>query len=98
MADPCGGTRRFVELRRSSILSEHCPEPRKVYVVRPIIVVVIAALLTPATLAARPLASGLTSASTITDISAAKKKKKPAKAKEEYLKAAPGAGPSGPTK
>jgi hypothetical protein len=74
------------------------PKTQKGYVVRPIIVVVIAALLTPATLAARPLASGLTSASTITDISAAKKKKKPAKVKEEYLKAAPGAGPSGPTK
>ena len=63
---------------------------------RPSIVLVIAALLTPATLAACPLASGLTQASAITDISAAKKKKKPAKVKEEYLKAAPGAGPSGP--
>ena len=32
-------------------------------------------------------------------VSAAKKKKKaPAKPKEEYLKAAPGTGPSGPTK
>jgi hypothetical protein len=64
--------------------------------VRPSIVLVIAALLTPATLAASPLASGLTHASAVTDISAAKKKKKPAKVKEEYLKAAPGAGPSGP--
>ena len=63
---------------------------------RPTIVILIAALLTPATLAASPLASGLTSATTITDISAAKKKKKPAKVKEEYLKAAPGTGPSGP--
>lgn len=63
---------------------------------RPIIALVIAAVLTPATLAARPLASGLTSAPTVTDISAAKKKKKPAKVKEEYLKAAPGTGPSGP--
>ena len=61
---------------------------------RPTIVLVIAALLTPATLVAGPLASGLTQA--LTDISAAKKKKKPAKVKEEYLKAAPGAGPSGP--
>ena len=35
-----------------------------------------------------------------TDLSAATKKKakKPAKKKEEYLKAAPGTGPSGPTK
>jgi len=64
--------------------------------VRLIIALVIAALLTPATLAARPLASGLTSLPTITDLSAAKKKKKPAKVKDEYLKAAPGAGPSGP--
>ena len=61
---------------------------------RPTIAIVIAALLTPAALAASPLASGLTSAPVVTDISA--KKKKPAKVKEEYLKAAPGAGPSGP--
>jgi hypothetical protein len=72
------------------------PKTQKGCVVRPIIALVIAAVLTPATLAARPLASGLTSAPTVTDISAAKKKKKPAKVKEEYLKAAPGAGPSGP--
>ena len=65
---------------------------------RPTIVLVIAALLTPASLAARPLASGLTAAPAVTDISAAKKKKKPAKVKDEYLKAAPGTGPSGPTK
>ena len=63
---------------------------------RPTIVIVIAALLTPAALAARPLVSGLTTAPAVTDFSAAKKKKKPAKVKEEYLKAAPGAGPSGP--
>ena len=38
-------------------------------------------------------------ASIPTDLSAAKKKKKaPAKVKEEYLKAAPGTGPSGPKK
>jgi len=67
------------------------------YVVRPaIITVVTAALLTPGPLIAAPLASGLTSAPAATDISAAKKKKKPAKVKEEYLKAAPGSGPSGP--
>ena len=65
---------------------------------RPTIVLVIAALLMPAALTARPLASGLTGAPAVTDISAAKKKKKPAKVKDEYLKAAPGAGPSGPTK
>ena len=70
---------------------------------RPTTAIVIAALLTPAALAAhplaaRPLALGLTDASAVTDISAAKKKKKPAKVKEEYLKAAPGTGPSGPTK
>jgi hypothetical protein len=64
--------------------------------VRTSIVLVIAALLTPPALAAGPLASGLTHASAVTDISAAKKKKKPAKVKDEYLKAAPGAGPSGP--
>jgi hypothetical protein len=54
-------------------------------------------LLTPATLSAHP-ATGLTSAPAITDLSAAKKKKKPAKVKEEYLKAAPGTVPSGPAK
>jgi len=65
-------------------------------VVRPTIMIVIAALLAPTALAAHPLASGLTRASAVTEISAAKKKKKPAKVKEEYLKAAPGTGPSGP--
>jgi hypothetical protein len=64
--------------------------------VRPIIVLVIAALLMPAALTTRPLASGLTGVPAATDFSAAKKKKKPAKVNEEYLKAAPGAGPSGP--
>ena len=35
----------------------------------------------------------------VTDVSAARKKhKKPKAAKEEYLKAAPGTGPSGPKK
>jgi hypothetical protein len=52
-------------------------------------------LLTPAPLIAHP-ATGLTSTPAVTDISAAKKKKKPAKVKDEYLKAAPGTGPSGP--
>ena len=64
---------------------------------RPIIItVVIAALLTPAAFTARSLASGLAAAPAVTDISAAKKKKKPANVKDEYLKAAPGDGPSGP--
>ena len=58
------------------------------------LVVAIAVLLTPAALTARP-ASGL-SAVQATDLSAAKKKKAPKKVKEEYLKAAPGTGPSGP--
>ena len=60
-------------------------------------ILAVAVLLTPAALSARPAAAGLNAASTVTDISAAKKKKKaPKKAKEEYLKAAPGTGPSGP--
>ena len=58
------------------------------------LVVAIAVLLTPAALTARP-ASGLSIAQA-TDLSAAKKKKAPKKVKEEYLKAAPGTGPSGP--
>jgi hypothetical protein len=74
------------------------PGTQKGYVVRPTIAIVIAALLTPAALTVHPLVSGLTTAPAVTDISAAKKKKKPAKVKEEYLKAAPGTGPSGPTK
>jgi len=59
------------------------------------LILAIAMLLTPATLTARA-ASGL---QTVTDMSAAKKQKKakkPKKPKEEYLKAAPGTGPSGP--
>ena len=56
----------------------------------------IAIVLSPAALTARA-ASGL-HAQGITDVSAAKKQKKPKKAKEEYLKAAPGTGPSGPKK
>jgi len=59
------------------------------------LILAIAMLLTPATLTARA-ASGL-QAQAVTDMSAAKKQKKPKKApKEEYLKAAPGTGPSGP--
>ena len=56
------------------------------------LILAIAMLHTPATLTARA-AAGLQ----VTDMSAAKKQKKPKKApKEEYLKAAPGTGPSGP--
>ena len=61
------------------------------------VIIAVAAILTPAALTARPAAvpqAGIETAST--DLSAAKKKKKPAKPKEEYLKAAPGTGPSGP--
>ena len=67
---------------------------------RLIVIIAVAAILTPAALTARPAAvpqAGIETAST--DLSAAKKKKKPPKkAKEEYLKAAPGTGPSGPKK
>ena len=52
--------------------------------------VAAAAILMPVTLPAAH-------AGTATELSAAAKtKKKPAKPKEEYLKAAPGTGPSGP--
>ena len=57
-----------------------------------VVIVAIAAILTPAALGARTVQSD----AVVTDLSAAKKKKKPAKPKEEYLKAAPGTGPSGP--
>ena len=60
------------------------------------LILAIAVLLTPAALTARP-ASGLAAAHA-TDVSAAKKQKPAKKAKEEYLKAAPGTGPSGPKK
>ena len=57
------------------------------------VIIAIAMLLTPASLTA-PSTSGLTQSAT--DISAAKKPKKTKKPKEEYLKAAPGTGPSSP--
>lgn len=60
------------------------------------LILAVAVLLTPAALTARPGASGLNATQATTDISAAKKKKAPKKAKDEYLKAAPGTGPSGP--
>jgi hypothetical protein len=63
-----------------------------------VVILAVAAILTPAALTARPVAPKVDQADS-TDLSAAKKKKKaPAKKKEEYLKAAPGSGPSGPTK
>ena len=60
------------------------------------LIVAVALALTPAALLAHP--AGLQAAAT--DVSAAKKKhhKKPKAPKEEYLKAAPGTGPSGPKK
>jgi hypothetical protein len=59
------------------------------------LILAIAMLLTPATFTAR--AAPALQAQAATDMSAAKKQKKPKKApKEEYLKAAPGTGPSGP--
>ena len=63
-----------------------------------VVILAVAAILTPAALTARP-AAPQADPSVSTDLSAAKKKKKaPAKKKEEYLKAAPGTGRSGPTK
>jgi hypothetical protein len=61
------------------------------------VILAIAAILTPAALTARPVAPQVDPAVS-TDLSAAKKKKAPARKKEEYLKAAPGTGPSGPKK
>jgi len=59
------------------------------------LIVAVALALTPAVLMAH--SAGLQAAAT--DVSAAKKKpKKPKAPKEEYLKAAPGTGPSGPQK
>jgi len=60
------------------------------------VILAIAAILTPAALCARTVAPQPGATEVATDLSAAKKKKKPAKPKEEYLKAAPGTGPSGP--
>ena len=62
---------------------------------RPTLILSIALMLTPAALAALA-APGLQAQ--VTDVSAAKKQKKPKAPKEEYLKAAPGTGPSGPRK
>jgi len=63
---------------------------------RPLLILGLALVLTPAAFAAQ-LSPGL-QAQAVTDISAAKKHKKPKAPKEEYLKAAPGTGPSGPKK
>jgi hypothetical protein len=63
---------------------------------RPTLILVAALALTPTALTVHA-ASGLHAQ--LTDVSAAKKKPKKLKApKEEYLKAAPGTGPSGPKK
>jgi hypothetical protein len=61
------------------------------------LILAVAVMLTPVALMARPAGLQVQPA---TDLSAAKKhhkKPKPKKAKEEYLKAAPGTGPSGPS-
>ena len=62
------------------------------------LILAIAMLPTPAALTAHPPTPKQAQAAT--DVSAAKKQKKPKKTKkapkEEYLKAAPGTGPSGP--
>ena len=61
-------------------------------------ILAVMAILTPAALAAHPAASGLNASPAASDLTAAKKKKKPAPKKKtgENLKAAPGTGPSGP--
>jgi|GEM_PF-3343971 len=56
------------------------------------IIVAVAVLLTPIPLTAHP-AGGLTTQAVATDISAAKKKKKPKAKTEEKVKAAPGTSP-----
>jgi hypothetical protein len=63
---------------------------------RPILVVAVATILYPAMLSAHP--ASVPGTQSLTDLSAAKKKVKKAapKKKDEYLKAAPGTGPSGP--
>jgi len=63
---------------------------------RPMLILVAALALSSVAVTAHA-ASGLQAQ--VTDLSAAKKKhKKPKAPKEEYLKAAPGTGPSGPQK
>jgi hypothetical protein len=74
-------------------------EPIGEVIMRLTLILAVALLLTPAALTARP-AAGL-HAQAATDVSAAKRKTAPRKtaskkAKAEYLKAAPGTGPSGP--
>jgi hypothetical protein len=62
-----------------------------------LIAILTAAALPIATLPVSSAAPG-TTATQVSDLSAAKKKKPTKKPKEEYLKAAPGTGPSGPAK
>lgn len=64
---------------------------------RPVALLTATAFLMPAAITPSPAASGLT-ATQVSDVSAQKKKKPAKKPKEEYLKAAPGTGPSGPKK
>jgi hypothetical protein len=63
---------------------------------RPVLVLAVAAILSPTVLSAHPASAPGTQS--LTDVSAAKKKAKKAtpKKKDEYLKTAPGIGPSGP--
>jgi hypothetical protein len=62
---------------------------------RPTLIIAVVLMFTPAAVMAHP-APGMHSR--VTDMSAAKKHKKVKAPKEEYLKAAPGTGPSGPKK
>jgi hypothetical protein len=64
---------------------------------RLIAILTTTAFLIPAAINPSPAASGVT-ATQASDLSAQKKKKPAKKPKEEYLKAAPGTGPSGPKK
>jgi hypothetical protein len=61
-----------------------------------IVILAVALVLAPAALTARPVPGVHPQGAT--DLSAAKKQKKQKAPKEEYLKAAPGTGPSGPKK
>ena len=62
---------------------------------RSILVLAVAAILSPTVLSAHPASAP--GAQSLTDVSAAKKAKKVTpKKKNEYLKTAPGTGPSGP--
>src|SRR5438270_429570 len=89
------GFRGFFAAAQSSILSASWNQSEGN--MRPLLILGLTLALTPATTIAAQPSSGL-QAQAVTDISAAKKHKKPKAPKEEYLKAAPGTGPSGPQK